>query len=952
MGAIFNNFHNSTIASNLFHHIDIGRGSPANNDWSMGGTQDTGTLHSCAPAASCGGAALGSGAIPWEMGNNGDGNGVAIDPSNPMRAYSVRNGGYRFTNNGGTNWIAPAAGPTIPPGAWRYAIDSNDPTRVHMITGGVFNPTQQLWRSNDGTGTNWSLINTFNQPIRAIANTPADSNILWFGRTDGRVEFTTNATAVVPTFSGSITIPGNPNNIVSEMAINPLNSNEVVATYRGLCGTCASGDRMKRIFRTADGGTTWADISGTDGNPSGNLPNLSTHSVVYDIGTSPPSIIVSNDFGVFRSGNNGATWQRFGLGLPSADGKMLKIDHNAVPPLLRLGTYGRSVWELSEAQGPILAVNEDLGFDTTCVGENQTRVVQLFNVGSSDLVISAFFRSSGSTQFSIISGPPAPVVIPPGGEIDYTIEFAGTVPGEHMATFQINSNDQFDQSFEIFATGTVNAQMISTVIADAGSYGDVCTANDFHDLNLTIANVGCGMLSVSDISISGADSSDFDMAQVMNYPLNIAAGTSIEIPVRFDPSGPCGDTRSANLNIASDDLSVPSKVVGVSGTVPCPDLNVAIANSGSFGDVCTGDQSDLDLTLFNQGQCDLTIDAIGVDNLDFVLPADLQLPLVLSHDADFNVPIRFAPDMCSNTVPPTPEMGIITIDSDSPGEESLDIDVSGSVPCPNLVIDPTALSGLYSFSATVVDDDAALGCFSTESVAIRNTGACPLTITGMDAGNIDYSVVSRTQFPIELPPGEETLTADIRFTPQSGGSPLSPSEVIGNLAIASDDPDGVAGVISAELCGEGVVQSGVRILVTDQSPAIPVPIDNVDSINISSKGKNTSGPINLTFTDQPLMNAMVCGNPILYHVNQESLPSLGTTGSNPKSSYTAKAREGSIAASQSFTLGQCDFLEFQLQLEDSGSSACLLLPKGDACTDAGECCSGKCNGKAGSKTCK
>ena len=168
----------------------------------------------------------------------------------------------------------------------------------------------------------------------------------------------------------------------------------------------------------------------------------------------------------------------------------------------------------------------------------------------------------------------------------------------------------------------------------------------------------------------------------------------------------------------------------------------------------------------------------------------------------------------------------------------------------------------------------------------------------------------------------------------------------------SDDPDLVD---QAALCGEGVVQSGVRILATDVTLGIPVPIAGLDRLDLTSKGKNTPSPVSITLTDVDPLSTDVCGNTVTYHLNYEALAATGTTGSNPKSSYQAKAREGNQQDSQSFNLNQCEFLEFQLQLTgNSGGDppACTLGQKGDSCTLASECCSNKCTGKAGSKTCK
>jgi len=178
--------------------------------------------------------------------------------------------------------------------------------------------------------------------------------------------------------------------------------------------------------------------------------------------------------------------------------------------------------------------------------------------------------------------------------------------------------------------------------------------------------------------------------------------------------------------------------------------------------------------------------------------------------------------------------------------------------------------------------------------------------------------------------------------------PLAPTEDRGTLTVVSNDPNGAA---TAGLCGEAVAGSGARILVSDVSSGTPVPLSTVDKITIDSKGLSQPGPISLSFTSATLQQATVCGHVIRYQVDQETLPPVNTTGSDPASSYEAGAKLGNLQTAAQFSLGQCDFRQVQLELKSSSSTGCTLIPTGGACTTDGQCCSGKCRGPSGGMTC-
>ncbi len=614
----------------------------------------------------------------------------------------------------------------------------------------------------------------------------------------------------------------------------------------------------------------------------------------------------------------------------------------------------------------------DGSYGNVCLGDKLTQELRILNEGACVFEVDDITISNvGDNDFNLATVMSFPFTVAPGGEITVPIEFepVGDTDPESATIRIYHDADSPPSPKTLSANGHSEDAVVNTLIANAGSFGEVC-AGDFWDLDLAVNNDGTCPLEIDSATIvlgANAQGGDFSTPAGNAAGTIVEPGNSVQLPIRFSPSAFDNDPPLERLGTVELDShthlaspsTLPTDSTPISGAVPPPDINVAIANSGDFGNVCKGDHADLNLTLFNQGKCDLTITDIkimGADADSFELPSipPLQLPLVLSPDADFNLPIRYAPDECTDI----PETATIVITSDDPDDDPVNIPISGTSPCPNLVIDPVALTALYSFPPTVVDTQGTLGCFSEQNVVLRNESECPLTITDISAegtlNSLDFGVTAPTEFPIFLPGGEETLDVTVRFTPQSDDNPLAPSELVGALTVVSDDPDDIpVGERMADLCGESAAQSGVRILVTDISSGTDVPVDEVDSITIQSKGKNRPGPINLMFTDRPLVpDAMVCGNLVLYHVDQETLPSTATTGSNPKSSYQNKAMEGNLQTTENYSLNQCEFRESQLQLQDSDSEDCLLAPKGADCTTDGECCSGKCKGPSGAKTCK
>jgi hypothetical protein len=461
--------------------------------------------------------------------------------------------------------------------------------------------------------------------------------------------------------------------------------------------------------------------------------------------------------------------------------------------VLRAATYGRGVFEFTRPDAPAIAVNLESGlrFGTVCGSAYLT--LQVFNVGANPLVITSVQRLMGSSGITVLPSPGTPLVVKAGEEIDFTIEFAPTTPGTpETATIRIVSNDPGAPVVDLMATGLGGVPSLQLAIADRGDFGKVCVGS-LVDRGLVLNNRGPCPLRVAGVTSS---SPDFIAPGVASFPLAVASGDSLELPIRFQPRnrGPA----SATITVTSDDPSGP-KSIRVSGTAPAPRLVVALANAGEFGAVCIGALRDEPLTLSNSGHCELEICGISSSSPEFVVPGVDAYPIVIAPGDAVDVQVRFQPASLG------PKSATLTIDSDDPGGPRA-VAVSGTVPSGTLTITGTGHFGGVEF-----------GHRAERTLSICNTGECDLHVTkvafapdpwepgchdcdrcdchcgdkphahGSDQCCATFKIVGNP-FPATVHPGA-CLGVVVRFVPDCFGAKCC------KLVVESDDPANPAATV-------------------------------------------------------------------------------------------------------------------------------------------------------------
>lgn len=81
------------------------------------------------------------------------------------------------------------------------------------------------------------------------------------------------------------------------------------------------------------------------------LPNAPVNGIVYDAATTPATLYVATDIGVFTSADNGASWSVLGQEMPYVVVTSLRLIGRF--RVLRAGTHGRSAWDLQLTNAPL-----------------------------------------------------------------------------------------------------------------------------------------------------------------------------------------------------------------------------------------------------------------------------------------------------------------------------------------------------------------------------------------------------------------------------------------------------------------------------------------------------------------------------------------------------------------------------------------------------------------------
>lgn len=547
----------------------------------------------------------------------------------------------------------------------------------------------------------------------------------------------------------------------------------------------AYGRSNANIFRSTDNGNSYATIS---------PPWPAAESGVYlaAVAADPStdgSVYASSNLNLWHSTNSGATWpKKVSIPGPATEVDVADTNNNNVAIAVgarvlvstnALGAYtltditrnlpgrfvGRAAFDPNDP-ATIYAVLGGLSgfpgghvFRTTLAGTTWTDISPPL-----DLPFNAIALDGSETPTAIYAGTDFGVLRSVDGGASWSVLDDLHFPRAPVFDLVFHHGELRAATFGrgVFSFVKPRGPVIAVGLQDNLAFGTVCQGS-IRYLTIEVSNVGTADLVITSVQrLMG--STDFTVLPNPGTPLSLAPGEDIAFTVAYSPGGAVGP-ELATIRILTNDPNAPVVDLMATGSRGTGRIATAIADSGSFGNVCLGAFADEPLTINNTGTCPLSIFNI-TGSADFLAPSALSYPLLVGPGGSIEVAIRFQP-----LAPYGAKAGSITILSNDPAGPHV-VPVSGVVPAPkaNLII---ANAGSFG--------DVCVGSFVDEPLIVTNSGRCTLSITGISSTSGEFLVPEVLSYPITIGPGD-ALPVPLRFKPLGFGAKAA------TITVASDDP--------------------------------------------------------------------------------------------------------------------------------------------------------------------
>jgi len=471
-------------------------------------------------------------------------------------------------------------------------------------------------------------------------------------------------------------------------------------------------------------------------------------------------------------------------------------------------------------------------FNSEAVGTTSPPAsVYVCNSSGSPVTITGVYLSGADfSNFTLYQNNCAPgTVVPPGIYCSLLITFTPSAVGPRLASLVMTYSGQ-PSAFVVplAGLGIPSSRQVgfNSTSLDLGpqSLGSSITST------AGIVNTGTEAVTISGLSIAGADAADFAVvgSQCPQSPATLPAGSICQVTLQFAPSA-LGD-RLAHLQVSDNATGSPQSLpLAGFGNNSAPSLGVA-PNALSFGPQSLGTPSQqiIELTADSFASVSLTGMRIGGANAgDYTMVS--SCPPVLTYNTFCNIDVTFTPSVTGL------RLAYLEIQDNAMGNPQV-------VPLAGMSIQSIPSLSISFDIIPVTFQPQGIGYTTTATVNLQNTGTgnilfTGLQITGRNRG--DYAIQSNT-CPLSPAPftpyGQCQIT--IAFTPIATGLRIATLKLSDNIPGSPQAfgivGEGVPAVKTLQVTPSTVTFSPTPVGTTVEGAAVTVLNSGTAPVTLSS----------------------------------------------------------------------------------------------------------------------
>lgn len=386
---------------------------------------------------------------------------------------------------------------------------------------------------------------------------------------------------------------------------------------------------------------------------------------------------------------------------------------------------------------PQISLNPSIAvFDSTLIGASSVMQIVVHNPGTDVLQVSQIEISNPDFSLNTYA-----FNLPPKGSRSLSLTFSPSNQGQISATLTFTSNAVGNPQYTCNVLGFGKTPKPDLAITPASySYGTVYT-NNLATKSFKLKNIGTALLS-----ISSYQSSDPSFSCPAVFPITLAQGDSLNIPILFSPI--LAQDYLATFTLISNLETDKQIVLSGTGLLPLPHLAVS-PSPINIGNVVVSVSKETLVTLGNTGQLPLLINSISSQDPALIISG---IPASIGAGSSVQISLLYTANTSGYF------QGSLDINSNDPDTPNRTIEYHGTAIVGSPII--SASNSFLSFPLTMIGEQ------NTRNLSITNTGNLPLNISRIDFNHNAFSTAVTDLYILP----QSTATLPVIYTPTQVGS--------------------------------------------------------------------------------------------------------------------------------------------------------------------------------------